>query len=102
MEITTHQAELCMNELAKSAKPWFDVERFNIIKNHMESYSQKKLAPLNAEIQSERQANSILTQENEKLEVEKQELINALTKIIHSKNTAALELAILDAASILR
>lgn len=71
-ELPTHQAEQCLNELASCDKPWFAPERFEIIKRHMEAFAQRDqvIAAKNAELESERSANAILTEEVLAIEAE--------------------------------
>jgi len=72
MIIATHQAEKCLNDLHRNSSPWFASERIEIIKRHMEAFAQRdqKVAALEAEIESERDANSVLTEEIEALQDE--------------------------------
>lgn len=76
MLIATHQAEQCLNELSTCASPWHDKVRFEIIKRHMEAFARQdaRVAALEAELESEREANSILTGEVEALQLELEKL----------------------------
>ncbi len=78
MKVIVHPAELCMNDLSRCGKSWFDNERFEIISKHMNDYAEAKMSFLRDELLSEKEANYILTEDVSNLESQNEVLMEVI------------------------
>jgi hypothetical protein len=64
MNVKTHPAERCQNELADCKGSWFSKERFDVILKWMQTYHQEQAAP---ELEALREEVRLLRREREML-----------------------------------